>query len=346
MDRLPDSRMSSPAWSSTTRARSTLRYHLALLGVAALWGGAFVAIRNLDASGRISAPSITLLRFALTAAVMLPVALSRRVHIARQDRWRVGVMALLGGLVYHLALNEGERFVSAGVASLIVASTPVIVALLAVRFLGERMTAVRSAGIALAASGVAVLVVWGSGGGALHVQSLLGALVVLIAPLAWAVSTVVGKPAAQRYDPIGLTAMTMVLSAVLIVPFTLPSAIRDVPGLTVGDWLQLAYLAFGCTALAYLVWYASLRHLQATTVAGYIYLVPLFALAWAAVFLGERPTVAGVIGGVMVLAGVLVAERLAPRLAAVRRGSAPIVLGSARGDPKDAWDEPPQERSA
>ena len=117
--RLPGNRMRvsySPSTSSSSAAeRSTVPYHLALLGVAALWGGAFVAIRNLDASGRISAPSITLLRFALTAAVMLPVALTRRVRIARHDRWRVGVMALLGGLVYHLALNEGERFVSAGV---------------------------------------------------------------------------------------------------------------------------------------------------------------------------------------------------------------------------------------
>jgi drug/metabolite transporter (DMT)-like permease len=315
-------------------------YHLALLGVAALWGGAFVAIRNLDASGRISAPSITLLRFGLTAAVMLPVALTRRVRIARQDRWRVGVMALLGGLVYHLALNEGERYVSAGVSSLIVACTPVIVAVLAVRFLGERLTALRAAGIGLATAGVAVLVVWGSGGGALHVQNLLGALVILISPIAWAVSTIVGKPAAQRYDPIGLTAMTMVLSAVLIVPFTLPAAIGDVPGLTAGDWLQLAYLAFGCTALAYMVWYAALRHLQATTVAGYIYLVPPFALAWAALFLGERLTAAGVIGGVMVLTGVLVAERLAPRRAA-RRGERPSVVAVAPAD----WDGP-EERSA
>ncbi len=328
--------------SASPRTRSTLPYHLALLGVAALWGGAFVAIRNLDASGRISAPSITLLRFALTAVAMLPIALTRRVRIARQDRWRVGVMALLGGLVYHLALNEGERFVSAGVASLIVACTPVIVAILAVRFLGERLTPIRTAGIALAATGVAVLVIWGSGGGSLHVQNLLGALVVLIAPAAWAVSTVVGKPAAQRYDPIGLTALTMVLSALLIVPFTLPAAIRDVPGLTGGDWLQLAYLAFGCTALAYMVWYVALRHLQATTVAGYIYLVPPFALAWAALFLGERLTAAGVVGGVMVLAGVLVAERLAPRMAARRAKRAPSAPAAA---PSGAWDGP-EERSA
>jgi len=328
--------------SDSARGRSTVPYHLALLGVAALWGGAFVAIRNLDASGRISAPSITLLRFALTAAVLLPAALTRRVRIERRDRWRIGLMALLGGLVYHLALNEGERFVSAGVASLIVACTPVIVAVLAVRFLGERLTRVRAAGIALAAAGVGVLVVWGSGGGALHVQNLLGALVVLIAPAAWAVSTVVGKPAAQKYDPIGLTALTMVMSALLIVPFTLPAAIRDVPGLTMGDWLQLAYLAFGCTALAYMVWYVALRHLQATTVAGYIYLVPPFALAWAALFLGERLTPAGVIGGVMVLAGVLVAERLAPRMAARRAARADVRRVVVRSP---EWDDP-EERSA
>jgi drug/metabolite transporter (DMT)-like permease len=331
---------------SRSAHRSTLPYHLALTLVAALWGGAFVAIRNLDASGRISAPTITLLRFALTAAVMLPIAVARLVRIARADRWRVGLMALLGGLVYHLALNEGERFVSAGVASLIVACTPVFVALLAVRFLGERMTAVRALGIGLAASGVAVLVVWGSGGGSLQIRNLMGALVVLIAPAAWATSTVVGKPAAQRYDPIGLTALTMVLSAALIAPFTLASAIHDVPGLTWADWLQLAYLAFGCTALAYLIWWMSLRHLEATAVAGYIYVVPVFTLVWAALFLGERLTIAGIVGGAMVLAGVLVAERLAPRVAAARARAAGAHEPASFPVERDPDWRDPEERSA
>jgi drug/metabolite transporter (DMT)-like permease len=296
--------------------------------VAALWGGAFVAIRNLDASGRVSASTITLLRFVLTAAVMAPVLVFRRPHIARADWWRVGVMAVLGGLVYHLALNEGERFVSAGVASLIVASVPIMVAILAVRFLGERMTAGRAAGIGLAVAGVAVLVVWGSSG-SLAVHNVVGALLVLVSPTAWAISTVIGKPMVSRYDPIGLTSLLMVLATVFIVPFTIVPTVRDLPGLSGGDWLQLAYLAVGCTALAYAIWYAALRHLEATTVAGYIYLVPPFALIWAAVLLGEGLTVAGALGGAMVLAGVLVAERLAPRVDARRRRRAALhVAGS------------------
>jgi drug/metabolite transporter (DMT)-like permease len=319
---------------------------MGLAFVAALWGGAFVAIRNLDASGRISASTITLLRFVLTAAVMAPVLAFRRPHIARGDWWRVGVMAVLGGLVYHLALNEGERFVSAGVASLIVASVPVMVAVLAVRFLGERMTAMRAAGIGLAVAGVAVLVVWGSGG-SLAVHNLVGALLVLVSPTAWAISIVIGKPMVRRYDPIALTSLVMVLATLYIVPFTIVPTVHDLPGLTGGDWLQLAYLAGGCTALAYAIWYTALRHLEATTVAGYIYLVPPFALIWAAVFLGERLTVAGALGGAMVLAGVLVAERLAPRVQARRR--APTRLHAAGGEedtdvPNGATE--PQERTA
>ncbi len=320
------------------QSRMRVRYQASLLGVAALWGGAFVAIRSLDASGRISAATITLLRFALTSLVMVPIVIARPPRVARRDWWRVGLMAVLGGLVYHLSLNEGERFVSAGVSSLIVAAAPVLVAILAVRFLGERMTPLRAAGIALAMAGVAILIVWGSGG-SLEVRNLIGALLVMVSPLAWAVSTIVGKPAAQRYDPIALTALTMVLGTVVIVPFTVSAAIHDVPGLAAGDWFQLAYLAFACTALAYLVWYSALRHLDATSVAGTIYLVPPFALVWAAIFLGERLTVAGAAGGAMVLAGVVVAERLAPRLD--RRRTTRLVASIRSGIPGDAghWDD-------
>jgi drug/metabolite transporter (DMT)-like permease len=321
------------------RDASSVRAHLGLALVAALWGGAFVAIRNLDQSGRVSASTITLLRFVLTAAVLAPVLLIRRPHLAREDWWRVGVMAVLGGLVYHLALNEGERFVSAGVASLIVAATPVMVALLAVRFLGERMTAVRAAGIGLAVTGVAVLVAWGSGG-PLAIHGMVGALLVLVSPTAWAISTVIGKPMVRRYDPVALTSLVMVLATLFIVPFTIVPTVRDVPGLTGGDWLQLAYLAVGCTALAYAIWYSALRHLEATTVAGYIYLVPPFALIWAAVFLGERLTVAGGLGGAMVLAGVLVAERLAPRVNA-RRGRPGTLLATGREPRTEAQEGMP-----
>src|ERR687888_803956 len=96
-------------------------FRLGLLAVAVAWGGAFVAIKELDRT--VSAATITLLRFALTSATVAPILLLRGgPRIAARDRWRVALLAVLGVGAYHLSLNYGEHFVSASVASLIVAS--------------------------------------------------------------------------------------------------------------------------------------------------------------------------------------------------------------------------------
>ena len=107
----------------------------------------------------------------------------------------------------------------------------------------------------------------------------------------------------------------MILGTLLVLPLTLPATIADLPRLGASDWGWLLFLGIGCTVVAYIVWYAALQTLEASTVAAYVYLVPLFSLVWAAALLGERPTVAGVLGGAMVLAGVLLSERVGPRYA-------------------------------
>jgi drug/metabolite transporter (DMT)-like permease len=86
-----------------------------------------------------------------------------------------------------------------------------------------------------------------------------------------------------------------------------------VPELTLGDWGWVAFLGFGCSALAYVWWFQALEVLDASSVAAWVYLVPLLGQVWAALVLGEEITVFLAFGGSMVLAGVVLIERVAPR---------------------------------
>ena len=70
----------------------------------------------------------------------------------------------------------------------------------------------------------------------------------------------------------------------------------------------MAYLALGGTFIAYLIWYWSLKHLSASETAAYMYLVPVFALIWSVLILGETPHVGALAGGVMVLGGVALTQ--------------------------------------
>jgi drug/metabolite transporter (DMT)-like permease len=307
--------------------RSTLSF--LLLSVMAQWGLAFVAIRVLVEHA--SAVTITLLRFLLAGAALAGVmALTRQRYprIRRQDRWRVLVIALVSVITYHLALNFGEHHVSAGVASLIVAAAPVMTAVLSARVLHERIPPAKTLGIVAALAGVAVLVVGGADGD-LRIENVGGALVTAIAPLSFAASTVTAKPIVPRYGALPLTTLSLLLGTAILFPFALPATVGDLSRLDGADWGRLAFLGFGCTAYAYWVWNRALLSFEASSVAPWTYLVPVFALGWAAILLGERVTALSALGGVMILGGVIFTERVAPRLAARRQAARATALGDS-----------------
>lgn len=288
--------------------------HVLLLSVVLQWGLAFVAIKLvLDHASPIA---LTMLRFAITAAafgVIMAVWPRSRARLERRDLGRLGVMAVAGVGGYHLALNYGEQFVSAGVASLIIASMPVMVAILSARFLRERITPTKRLGIGIALAGVVVLTLLGTPGARLEVQSVTGALVTVLSPICWSVYTVLAKPLVARYGPLPVTATTMIAGTLLIAPLGVPATVGDLGRLDASDWGWLAFLALGCTVYAYIVWNLALSKVEASSVAAWVYVVPLFSLTWGWLLLDEGLTPWVVLGGALVLGGVILTERVAPR---------------------------------
>lgn len=299
--------------------------YLLLAVLVVFWAGAFVAVRILVEHA--SALTVAFVRFVLTTAGLLVVMAfvrPERPRIEHGDRGKVAVLALTGVGFYHLALNYGEHFVSASVASLIVASMPVMVAILSPLLLDERPDRTEWAGILTALVGVAVLILRGTPSAELRIDSVGGAAVIAIAPVSWAVYTLVGKPLVPKYGALYLTTITMGVGTAMLALVALPSTVRDLPRLTLGDWGWLAFLAFACSVYGYTVWLYALQTLEASKVAAWVYLVPLVAIVWGAVLLDEGVTGYVAVGGVLVLAGVLLTERIAPKLAA-RRTSGRVV---------------------
>lgn len=284
-----------------------------------MWGGAFVAIKEL--LPHTSVWAMVLLRFLLTTSALWAVMLVVRPaspRIARDDRGRLLVLGFCGVAGYHLALNAGERFVSADVASLIAATMPVMVAVLAAGFLGERLSAVKIGGIGLALAGVTVLAMLGTPGATLSVSHVGGVLITALAPLSWAVYTIVSKPMVKTYGALPLAAKSLGVGTLMLLPFAAVPTAHALPTLSASDWAWLMFLGVGCSAFSYVIWFTALERLEASQVAAWVYLVPLCALGWGAVVLHEPVTRFVLVGGAMVLAGVIVIERVAPRRATAR----------------------------
>lgn len=121
-----------------------------------LWASAFAGIRaGLEGYGP---AHLALLRFLVASSTLVVYAALARVRPPRRaDLGRIALLGFLGITVYHVALNYGELTVSAGAASLLIASGPIFTALLAVFFLGERLTPLGWAGIGLGFAGVALI---------------------------------------------------------------------------------------------------------------------------------------------------------------------------------------------
>lgn len=286
-----------------------------LFAVTIAWGGAFVGIKVLvEDLGYID---LTIARFVFTSILLAGVFpfFKPEAPIQRRDWPVLAILGALGVGGYHLSINYGELTVSAGVASLIVSSVPVMVALLAPVFIGERLTRRRGLGVTVALGGVVLLTLLGTPGAQLEVGSVLGAAVTTLAPLAWAFNTVLSKPLAGRIGATPLTIIMVLLGTAMLLPLGGPRTIARLGALDVAGWLWLAYLVIPCTVGGYLAWFWALRQLDATRTAAFVYLVPLWALIWAWAVLGERLTVWTALGGALVLGGVYLVEgrrKLAP----------------------------------
>ena len=186
---------------------------LAAAGTVLLWASAFpaitVAVRGLGPAG------LAVARLAVASAALAVVAPVLGVRRPRpRDLPLIALCGLAGMTGYQLLLNAGERVVSAGTASLLVATAPVYASLLAVAFLGEHATRRRWAGSAVALAGTALIAAsHGLGFGT-------SALIVLAAAVLQAIFHTAQKPLLARYTGFEVTAYAMWAGTVFILPWT------------------------------------------------------------------------------------------------------------------------------
>ena len=293
-------------------ARRQYSAHVALMVVAVLWAGAFSAIKALLDHG-MAAGDIALLRY-LVAAPGFALLLWRSgglPGLTRRDAVRLAAVGLLVVVGYHVSLNAGTRFTTSGTAALVVALAPALTLVLATALGLERATVRRGVGLAVAFAGVAVVVLLGAGG-ELSLANAKGPLIVLAAPVSFALYNVLLQPLLGRYSLLALTAASSLVGTLGLLPFLRPSTVEAVAGSTAGDLALVLYLGVLCTLLGYLAWNVGLRGLGSTNAVTYAYGIPVLAVAFGAVLLDETVTLWLAVGGALVLAGVALAQRAAP----------------------------------
>jgi len=276
----------------------TGRGWLALLTSVGLWGSGFVGIRM--ALPAYSPSHLALLRFLAASATILIYALIAGVRLpARKDVLYILLMGFISISVYHLALNAGERTVTAGSASMLIASGPIFSALLARAVLDERLRLWGWIGIAISFAGVSLIAI-GEGGG-LHFNR--GAFLVLIAALATGISVVLQKHYLKTYNVTDFSTH-LILAGTLFLLIFLPGLAGEIRHAPLGATMAVVYLGVFPAAIAYLTWGYVLKRIPASVAASSLYTPPIFAIAIGWLVLREVPSALSIVGGAVALAGV------------------------------------------
>ncbi|WP_113703062.1 EamA family transporter [Nonomuraea lactucae] len=288
--------------------------HLALvIGLAAVWGFNFVVMQV----GLRHFPPLLYAGFRFAMAAFPALLFVGRPGVPW--RWVAGVAATIGVGQFGLLLMGMRAGMPAGLTSLVLQVQALFTVLFAVVLLGERLTARRVAGLTFAFGGLALVAFdFGHGGPA-------GAFALCVAAAAaWGLGNVAQRRAAPS-DSLRFMVWVSALSAPPLLALSL--LVEGVPSLSAPaeGWLSLGYVAFVSTLGGFSLWGWLLRRYDASTVAPYTLLVPVFGLSSAALVTGEPISWVKLAAGALIVSGVLYAgtrpRQAAPVLAAPSRTS-------------------------
>jgi drug/metabolite transporter (DMT)-like permease len=270
-----------------------------------LWASAFVGIRHLGETvppGSLSLGRLLVMGLALGALLLVRPGL----------RWPTlrewPLIALGGGAwfgVYNLTLNEAERRIDAGTAALVVQVGPLVVALLATVFFGERLSRWLVIGMAVGFGGVVLI---GRASSTSETGDVLGVLLAVVAALTFAVGVLTQKRLLVSMGALPLTFWYCLAGIVVCLPWSgeLVGVVQEADAATLG-WI--AYLGLLPSAVAFVLWAYALSHSDAGKFSLTTFLVPFITALMAWLLLDEVPPALAFVGGALCIAGVLLTRR-------------------------------------
>ena len=211
-------------------------------------------------------------------------------------------LGIVGHFMYQFLFIGGLARTTVANSSLMLAATPVVIALLSAAMGQERISKLHWFGAALSVAGIYTVIGQGM---ALGGSTLTGDLMMFAGVCCWAVYTLGARQLMLRHSPVGVTGLSMAIGTIIYVPVMTRNLLAtDWTRISGGTWLALVYSALFALCVAYTIWYMAVREIGSARTSVYSNLVPIVAMLTAVVFLGERLTAARLLGAAAVLVGV------------------------------------------
>jgi drug/metabolite transporter (DMT)-like permease len=290
--------------------------------VAIAWSGSWITGKL--AVGSAPPLEISTVRFVIAALVLAAIAIVTRTTLGRGNLWPVVLAGVFGYCAYNAFVFVGLTMAPASDGALIVPTTIPVLTAVAATFVGERLTATKIAGFALASVGAATVIAAGQTGDEVSSRRLVGDLLMLLGAGCWAVYTVLGTIALRTRSPLTIVTIAAPVGAALLFPLGFfEKGYADVAGWSTAVWLNVLYLALAGSVASFIAFYWLVRRVGAGIASMTSYFVPVLTLVMAVVLLGDRPQPLQLVGGAVILTGVRVATlRLTKNSQAIPEGAA------------------------
>jgi len=274
------------------------------------WAFAFPIIKI--SLTELSPINLTIIRIFLVWLIFLFILIMRPFKITKLDFKDSPYMFLLGffGIIgYHLALNYGQQYISAGAASLIISTIPIFIVVLALLFLSEKIKLNIIFGILLSSIGVIIITLYGNINVKIEINYIYSAFAILLAAFFGAFYTVAGKKLLRKYTPLSLTIYAILIGTIGLIPFLNISFFTEILNLSFNVWLSVFYLAIFPTVISYVLWYVALNIKNASELGIYLYLMPILSTFLSFILLNERITIYFIFGGILIIIGLIIVNK-------------------------------------
>ena len=285
--------------------------YIALTAAAAFWGGTWTAARGSyqDVSPAVMAFS----RWAAAGSVLLPLLAASlwRHRAALRREWRtIALLSAVGAIFFNYMIFRGTQTTTAINGALLNASVPIYIVLLSLAGVGERSTAGRIAGIAIALAGLVVVVAHGSWQRLTGLEFVEGDLWIAGAMFFWGLYTIGIRGWNSALPPLtGLAAIAAVsvlgLAPMAAVELAYDGRLVVTPEAVYG----ILYVGVCGTAGAYVLWNYGIRRVGAAGGSLFLYLIPVFGAIFAVTILSEEIALYHLAGTALIVTGILVANR-------------------------------------
>ena len=299
------------------RPHRWIRNDLELLAVVLIWGFNMVVVKV--GLREFEPLAYNVVRFIGASTVLLLLTRQREgsLKVSREDLGRLILLGVIGHLAYQIFFIEGIARTTATSTALIFGSTPVVVALMSWMAGHERIGWTGAAGAGLGFGGIYLIVgsdtdligtsvTAGADPDGSADATLLGNLLVVGAVLCWSSYSVLARPMLERYSPLRVTAITLSIGTLLLVPPAIPDLIsQDWGSISTLNWSGLVFSLIFALVFCYVVWYRSVKKVGNIRTAVYTNLVPVFGTLFGVWLLHERLTAGLWLGAACILTGIV-----------------------------------------